>query len=62
MFGFLSVVLGTMLKAATPVVRDKLADLFAQLEKAAAATANPVDDVLVATLKGIMLGDKDSAS
>lgn len=49
-------VVGSMIGAATPQIRDGLKKALDVLEKAAAKTPNPIDDSLVAALKYILLG------
>jgi len=40
-----------VITTASPEIKKMLADFLDDLEKKAAATTNPIDDVLVATLK-----------
>lgn len=53
--------IGGMIKHATPSIRKGIKEALDILEKAAKRTKNPIDDHLVAALKGIILGDTDAA-
>lgn len=51
--------IGLVVSVASPELRKALAELLNDLEKKAAKTPNPWDDILVAMLRTILLGKND---
>jgi len=50
--------IGLIIGVASPELRKMLEQFLNQLEQQAKATKNPWDDILVAMLKQLLLGDK----
>ena len=59
LIGVALMIIGPLLKKASPIVRDKVHELVDNIVKAAAATKNKFDDQLAEALHFIVIGEPD---